>query len=84
MVSDHQEKLGAIQPLKPISGNIMKRYQTWTFMLIWFMQSKNHGLEPVYLPFLQATQIITHYCLIIYDSLLWEDTPVHQKRENCD
>ena len=32
-------------------------------MLIWFMQSKNHGLEPVYLPFLQATQIITHYYL---------------------
>lgn len=22
--------------------------------------------------------------VIIYDSLLWEDTPVHQKRENCD
>ena len=32
-------------------------------MLIWFTQSKNHGLEPVYLPFLWATQIITHYYL---------------------
>ena len=25
MVSDHQEKLGAIRPLKPISGNVTKR-----------------------------------------------------------